>query len=152
MKKARVFAGYIVLKNINGILYPSYIQNRMNTEFIEKHLKGKIYMSQNENMYSKNSIVLNSLITENNKIDGIVMISVFHLPKNKKERLKIYKNLLKNNKSIFFILENISFLRKDDIEKIEISLIFTEPFFTKEVNSLNPLENKIFEDEKWSFI
>ena len=43
-------------------------------------------MSQNENMYSKNSIVLNSLITENNKIDGIVILSVFHLPKQKKKK------------------------------------------------------------------
>ena len=152
MKKNKVFAGYIFLKNINGILYPSYIQNRMNKEFIENHLNGKIYMSQNENMYSKNSIVLNSLITENNKIDGIVMLSVFHLPRQKKERLKIYKNLIKKKKSIFFILENLSFLKKKDIEKIENSLIFTEKFFTKEVNSLNPFENKIFKDEKWSFI
>ena len=85
MKKNKVFAGYIFLKNINGILYPSYIQNRMNKEFIENHLNGKIYMSQNENMYSKNSIVLNSLITENNKIDGIVMLSVFIFQNKKKK-------------------------------------------------------------------
>ena len=52
MKKNKVFAGYIFLKNINGILYPSYIQNKINKEYIENNLKGKIYMSQNENMYS----------------------------------------------------------------------------------------------------
>ena len=109
-------------------------------------------MSQNENMYSKNSIVLNSLVTENNKIDGIVMLSIFHLPKQKRERLKIYKNLIKKKKSIFFILENLKFLKQDDIEKIENSLIFTEPFFTREVSSLNPFEKKFFKDEKWSFI
>ena len=109
MKKNKVFAGYIFLKNINGILYPSYIQNKINKEYIENNLKGKIYMSQNENMYSKNPIVLNSLITENNKINGIVMLSVFYLPKQKKERLKIYKSLIKNKKGIYFILENLSF-------------------------------------------
>mgnify|MGYP001171873000 FL=1 len=152
MKKNKVFAGYIFLKNINGILYPSYIQNKINKEYIENNLKGKIYMSQNENMYSKNPIVLNSLITENNKINGIVMLSVFYLPKQKKERLKIYKSLIKNKKGIYFILENLSFFKKEDLKKIEESLIFTETFFTKEVRSLNSFEKKFFRDEKWSFI
>ena len=109
-------------------------------------------MSQNENMYSKNPIVLNSLITENNKINGIVMLSVFYLPKQKKERLKIYKSLIKNKKGIYFILENLSFFKKEDLKKIEESLIFTETFFTKEVRSLNSFEKKFFRDEKWSFI
>ena len=119
MKKNKVFAGYIFLKNINGILYPSYIQNKINKEYIENNLKGKIYMSQNENMYSKNPIVLNSLITENNKINGIVMLSVFYLPKQKKERLKIYKSLIKNKKFIYLILKNLIFFKKEDLKKIE---------------------------------
>ena len=152
MKKNKIFAGYICLKNINGILFPSYIQNRSNKEYIENTLNGKVHMSQNENMYSKNSIVLSSLITENNKINGIVMQSVFYLPEQKKERFKIYKNLLRKKKSIFFTLENLSFLNQSDIQKIEQSLIFTEPFFTKEVNSLNSFEKKFFINEKWSFI
>ena len=152
MKKIKTFAGYIFLKNVNGILFPSYIQNQMNKDFIEKTLKGKIHMSQNENMYSKKPIVLHSLITEKNKINGIVMPSVFYLPEQKKERFTIYKNLIIKRKSIFFILENLSFLEKKDVEKIEDSLIFTESFFTKEINNLNSYEKKNFTDKKWSFI
>jgi sporadic carbohydrate cluster protein (TIGR04323 family) len=152
MKQNKIFAGYIFLKSINGILFPSYIQNKMNKEFIENTLKGKLYMSQNENMYSKRSIVLHSLISENNKINGIVMPSVFYLPEQKKERLTIYKNLIIKKKSIFFILEKLSFLEKKDVQKIEESLIFTESFFTKQINNLTSYEKKFFIDNKWSFI
>ena len=80
------------------------------------------------------------------------MLSVFYLPKQKKERSKIYKNLIKKKKGIFFILENLSFFKKEDVQKIEESLIFTENFFTKEVRNLNSFEKKFFKDEKWSFI
>lgn len=117
MKQNKIFAGYIFLKSINGILFPSYIQNKMNKEFIENTLKGKLYMSQNENMYSKRSIVLHSLISENNKINGIVMPSVFYLPEQKKERLTIYKNLIIKKKIYIFYFRKIKFFRKKRCSK-----------------------------------
>ena len=121
MKKNKIFAGYICLKSINGILFPSYLQNKINKDIITNQLKGSLHMSQNENMYSKNSIVLNSLINEKNNISGIVMLSVFYLTNTRKERNKMYKNLLKNKKSIHCILEEIEFKKKEDEEILEES-------------------------------
>ena len=61
----------------------------MNKAFIENELNGKFYMSTNENMYSDNKIVLNSLILEKNRLSGIVMLSAFSLP----EKINVRKNL-----------------------------------------------------------
>ena len=75
--KNKVYAGYINLRPINGVIFPSYSQNQINKNFIEQNLKGKFFLSTNENMYSENDIVLNSLIKEKNKLNGVVMLSAF---------------------------------------------------------------------------
>ena len=78
MKK---IAGYLNLKPINGIIFPSYVQNQINKEFIENKLNGSFFMTTNENTYGENVIVLKTLI-KNKSISGIVMLSTFCLPDN----------------------------------------------------------------------
>ena len=78
-KIKKKYAGYISLKPINGVIFPSYIQNQTNKHFITTVLNGSFYLSTNENEYSKNRIVLNSLINDKNGIKGIVMMSAFYL-------------------------------------------------------------------------
>lgn len=152
MKKNKTFAVYISLKEINGILFPSYIQNQLCKNFIEKNLNSKIHMSQNENMYNENLIVLNSLIKEKNFINGIVTTSIFFLPRNKGERLDIFKKSIKNKKKIYFLLENLCLENKENIEEIENNYIFTNEFFTDQKNQLNDFEIKYCLNNKWSFV
>ena len=109
-------------------------------------------MSTNENEYSKSRIVLNSLINENNKIKGIVMMSAFSLPRDKNLRLQLYKNLFQKRKKMFFIFENTSIKKKGDENKIEDYLIFNTPFFTDVRSSLQKNEKKLFVNKKFSFI
>ena len=106
-RKNKLYAGYIYLKPINGVIFPSYIQNQINKNFITKNLKASFFLSTNENEYSKNRIVLNSLINEDNKLKGIVMLSAFSLPENKILRSKIYKDLFKKKKNLDLFLRII---------------------------------------------
>lgn len=152
MKKIKTYAGYICLKPINGIIFPSYAQNKTNKEFINNVLKGEFFISTNENMYSKNNIVLNSLIKEKNKISGIVMHSAFSLPQTFDERSIIYKNLIKHKKTIHFVFENFYFKSKKDIEIIENYLIFRNQFFTEIKKNLSNYEKKLYLDNNWSFV
>ena len=39
------FAGYINLKPLNGVIYPSSIQNILMKNFIENHFGGMFYLS-----------------------------------------------------------------------------------------------------------
>ena len=54
----KTFAGYINLKPINGVIFPSYAQNQINKEFIVNKLKGQFFLATNENTYGSNNIVL----------------------------------------------------------------------------------------------
>ena len=152
MKKNKIYAGYISLKPINGVIFPSYAQNQVNKKFIVEVLQGDFFMATNENMYSSNSIVLNSLIKEKNKLSGIVMLSAFSLPEKENDRNIIYNNLIKNKKSLYFIFENYVFENKKDIERIEDYLMFKNTFFTEIKNNLLNYERKFFLSKDWEYI
>ena len=137
MKK---FAGYINLKNLNGVLYPSSIQNIMMKEYIQNKLKGIFYLSPTEVLQAKFPITLKTLVGKETKVDGIVMLSSFYLPSNYKVRKKIYDDAFKMKKSIHFILDELILKSKSDIEKIEEYLIFNNPFFTSTKLNLNDNE------------
>jgi len=150
MKK--IYAGYISLKPINGVIFPSYMQNQTNKNFITNNLNSTFFLSTNENEYSENRIVLNSLINEKNKISGIVMMSAFSMPENAMLRSKIYKDLFKNKKELHFIFENYLIKKKGDEKKIEEYLIFKNEFFINLKSSLNKFERKHFVSKKGNFI
>ena len=147
MKK---IAGYLNLKPINGIIFPSYVQNQINKEFIENKLNGSFFMTTNENTYGENVIVLKTLI-KNKSISGIVMLSTFCLPDNYMLRKEIYKLIKKNKKSLHFIFEELSFKKDINENLIEDYLIFDNKFFTKKKLSISSHE-KIFINKSWQFI
>ena len=68
MKKIKRFAGYINLKPINGVLYPSSIQNILLKNYVTDFLKGKFYLSPTEVLQAQNLITLNTLISDEVKV------------------------------------------------------------------------------------
>ncbi len=147
----KTYAGYINLKAINGVIFPSYAQNQMNKDFIINKLNGQFFLATNENTYGSNNIVLVSLLKERS-ISGVVMLSVFSLPNSFNERKNIYKICLKNKKEIHFNFEDIKFKFKKDIDKIEEYLIFNNEFFTKKKSSITKFERKVFSDSSWTLV
>ena len=68
------------------------------------------------------------------------MLSSFYLPDNYLVRKKIYKEIIKTKKTIHFILDELVFSSKKDVDKIEEYLIFNDSFFTKTRLKLNDEE------------
>ena len=52
MRKKDIFAGYINLKPINGVIFPSYAQNQINKDYIVGKLGGEFFLSTNDHNYS----------------------------------------------------------------------------------------------------
>ena len=152
MKKIKRFAGYINLKPINGVLYPSSIQNILLKNYVTDFLKGKFYLSPTEVLQAQNLITLNTLISDEVKVNGIVMLSIFFLPFQKKKRDILYKRTLNNKKELHFILDEIIFKDKKDVKKIEDSLIFRNNFFTETRFKTNNFEQKIINSFRTSFV
>jgi len=141
MKKK--FAGYINLKPLNGVIYPSSIQNILMKNFIENNLGGIFYLSPTEVLQAKFSITLKTLISKETKVSGIVMLSTFLLPKSFKERESMYKKLLTSKKKMYFIFDELALENKKDIGKIENFIIFNDKHFINTKKKLNTYENLI---------
>lgn len=152
MKKIKRYAGYINLKPINGVLYPSSIQNILMKNYVTDNLKGKFYLSPTEVLQAQNPITLNTLISNEVKVDGIVMLSTFSLPLDNKKRKIIYNRALKNKKELHFILDEMVFNKIEMIENIENYLIFRNEFFTKTKNKTNNFEKNLANSSKVSFV
>ena len=152
MKKIKRFAGYINLKPINGVLYPSSIQNILMKNYVVENLKGNFYLSPTEVLQAKNSITLNTLVAKEIKVDGIVMLSTFCLPKDEKKRMILYKKARDNKKDLHFILDEIILKKETMIEEIENSLIFRNLFFTETRTNITNFEKKIINKTKVSFV
>jgi len=151
MKKK--YAGYINLKPLNGVIYPSSIQNTLMKNFIENDLKGIFYLSPTELLLAKFSITLKTLISKETSVYGIVMLSTFLLPKSYIERILIYKKLLISKKKMYFILDGLTLKNKKDIEKIEDFIIFNSKHFTDTKKKLNEYESYFMKKyQKASFV
>jgi len=151
MKKK--FAGYINLKPLNGVIYPSFIQNTLIKNFIENNLTGIFYLSPTELLLAKFSITLKTLISKETKVSGIVMLSTFLLPQSYEERVSMYKKLFISRKKMYFIFDELSLESQKDVEKIENFIIFNSSHFTDTKKKLNSYENSIMKKyKKISFV
>jgi len=147
------FAGYINLKNLNGVLYPSSIQNIMMKDYIQNVLKGIFYLSPTEVLQAKFPITLKTLLGKETKVHGVVMLSSFYLPENYLIRKKIYKDALKMKKTMHFILDELVLKTQSDVDKIEDHLIFNNHFFTSTKIKLNDNEKSFMKKfNKISFV
>ena len=142
------YAGYINLKNLNGVLYPSSMQNIMMKDFITNELKGVFYLSPTEVLLAKYPITLKTLLAKETKVSGIVMLSSFYLPDDHQIRQKIYQESIKNKKSLYFILDELVFKNNKDIDTIETFLMFNNNFFTDIKKKLQLHEDEIVKINK----
>tara|TARA_B100000989_G_C19532870_1_gene471153 strand:+ start:876 stop:1325 length:450 start_codon:yes stop_codon:yes gene_type:complete len=143
-------SGYINLRQFNGSTLSSTLQNLVMRDFCIKN--GFTFnISPSEFIFNNSYTQLNSLLNSKS-ISGVVMCSIFMLPKNIKERLKLYKLANKNKKKMYFVFEKISVLKLKDFNQIE-ELFFMRSIFKK--NSDKILDKKYQKNlkvqKKWSF-
>ena len=143
MKK---FAGYINLKKLNGVIYPSSMQNIIMKDFVQSTLKAKFYLSPTEVLQAKFPITLKTLVGKETSINGIVMLSSFYLPESFEVRKKIYDSIFKMKKTIHFILDELVLKKPKDVDIVEEYLIFNNPFFTETRVKLNDYEKNFMKN------
>ena len=110
--------GYIFSRPFMGERVPQNIQNLVIRDFCEKN--NLLYnLSATEYLMPKSYKVLDQVINELKKLDGIIAYSIFQLPIDNKKRYKVLNQIIKKNKKFYFALENMKLVNKKDLEKIE---------------------------------
>ena len=114
MKKLK---GYIFSREFNGNLIPQKIQNIILRDYSQKNNYNFI-MSSVEYSMKNCYFVLEGLVKNLKKYDGIVAYSIFQMPLDQKKRIKIYKEFIKKNKELHFALEDVV-LSKNNLNNID---------------------------------
>lgn len=112
------FRGYIFSREIESNFIPQRVQNLVVKDYCDRN---NIFFKLSATEYKMKNcyLMFNSVMKEIEKIDGIVFYSLFMLPDNQKDRFKIYKKIISNEKKLHFALEEIQLNSKKDIQKIE---------------------------------
>lgn len=143
-------SGYINLRPFNGSTLSSTLQNVVMRDFCIKN-GFNFNISPSEFIFNNSYTQLNSLLNSKS-ILGVVMCSIFMLPKNIEERLILYKLANKNKKKMYFVFEKISVLKPIDFNQIEELFSMRSIFKT---NSDKILDKKYLKNLKvkknWSF-
>tara|TARA_Y100000591_G_C21791975_1_gene677091 strand:- start:249 stop:671 length:423 start_codon:yes stop_codon:yes gene_type:complete len=116
MKKK--FRGYIFSRPFFGERAPQHVQNLVIKDYCEQ--KDYLFLlSFTEYRMSNSTLMLQSLLKDLKKIDGIVFFSLFQLPENQSFRMKLLKKILKQKKEIHFAVEKIIFNNESQLELVE---------------------------------
>lgn len=111
------YKGYISSRDCFGTYFPQKIQNIVIRDYCKKK-KINYELSSAEYTMKNSYLVLNEIIKDMKKIDGIIAFSIFQLPTEKKKRNEILEKILKKNKKISFVLESFSVNTLKDIKKL----------------------------------
>ena len=112
------FRGYIFSRTIDGSFIPHRVQNLVIKDYCQRK-KLFFKLSATEYKMKDSYIMLNAVLKELNKIDGVVFYSVFMLPEDSRLRKKIYNLFLKSKKNLHFALEEIVLKNLTSLKEIE---------------------------------
>lgn len=115
MKKK--FRGYISSRKCLGTFFPQRVQNIVIRDFC--NINNLDYLLSSAEYSMNNSyFVFKEIIKSIKNIDGIVAFSIFQLPEDLKNRIKLLNLVINKKKHIFFALERISVKKKNDFKRV----------------------------------
>jgi len=115
MKKVR---GYNFSRSFMGERVPQHVQNIVIKDFCKKN-KLNFLLSATEYSMPNSFYILKDLVNNLNGIYGVVAYSLFQMPDDEMERVKMFKKIIKKRKKIFFACENLTLSNLDDINRLE---------------------------------
>ena len=114
MKKVK---GYNFSRNFMGERVPQHVQNIVIKDFCNKN-NLNLQLSVTEHVMKDSFLIFYELMNNINNLHGIVSYSLFLMPENDYERIKIFKKVIKK-KVIYFAVENMKLENISDLEKID---------------------------------
>lgn len=125
MSALNVCRGYISSRPFGGNWVPQHIQNIIIRDYCNK--KGFHYMlSAAEYAVPNCYMVLEEMITEANRLFGIVLYSIYQLPKNEKRRLLLCNAILDTGCRIYSSVEDIRIKNDSDLQSVNMILNVNE--------------------------
>ena len=112
------FRGYVTSRPFFSNRVPQHVQNIVIRDYCVRH--GVEYLlSATEYAMPACYMMLEDAMNELGQIDGLVMYSIFLLPRRQSRRLQVYDKVLAAGASLHGAVENIALNTQADIQIIE---------------------------------
>lgn len=112
------YRGYIASRDVNGNTVPQRVQNLVVRDYARnKNLAFKL--SAAEYIMNNCHMILEDVLGELPKLEGVIMYSLFMLPNDKKRRRATLERIVDQGCVLHAALENLSVRTHDDIARIE---------------------------------
>ena len=129
MSKKLGYRGYISSRPIRGTSFPHRVQNLVVRDYADR--KELVYkLSATEYAISGCYMMLSGLLEELVTLEGIILFSLFILPKRQEKRLNIYHQIITQGLQLHAALEDMILSQEDDINEFEdmIKVVNTLPY------------------------
>ena len=114
----RGYQGYVTSRSFQGQRVPQHIQNLVIRDYCKNN--GMTYLlSGTEYAIPGSTMILKQILNSLEQLDGIVFYSLFQLPENTQDRIKIYQKVIACNKSIHFAVETLMLNEEQDCHRLE---------------------------------
>lgn len=112
------YRGYVTSRPFGGLQIPVPVQALVLRDYCARN--GYMYkLHANENVFQNSYMVLEGMIQELDRYEGLLATSMFMMPKRPERRRRIYETVLKHGASLHFVLEDMIVRKLSDIEPIE---------------------------------
>jgi len=114
--------GYIGARPLNGNRTPQHVQNIVIRDYARR--KNLHYLlSAAEHTMPGSYMILEDLLDELPRLNGIICYSIFMLPPDDRRRRDIYDRVLREGCELHAAVEELAITSKDDIQSVEDILL-----------------------------
>jgi len=114
--------GYIGARPLNGSRTPQHVQNIVIRDYARR--KNLQYLlSAVEHIMPGSYMILEDLLDELPRLNGIICYSIFMLPPDERRRREVYDRVLREGCNLHAAVEEIAIASNDDIGAVEDILL-----------------------------
>ena len=114
--------GYIGARPLNGSRSPQHVQNIVIRDYARR--KNLQYLlSAVEHIMPGSYMVLEDILDELPRLNGLILYSIFMLPPEEVRRREIYERVLREGCDLHAAVEEISLSSRNDIQAVEDILL-----------------------------
>lgn len=112
------YRGYVSCREFGGFRIPVPVQTIVLREYCARN--GFVYkLHVNENEFPHSYMVLDGMLNELDGLEGILMFSMFMLPKRAQRRMTVYERVFRAGAELHLVLENFAIRKPADVRPVE---------------------------------
>jgi sporadic carbohydrate cluster protein (TIGR04323 family) len=113
------FRGYIGSRGYFGDRTPQHVQNLVIRDFCSRN-GYRFLLSATEYAMPSCYMILEDLIREAPKLDGIVCYSIFMMPMRRARRMDVVSRIFEAGATLHGALENVDIRNRDELDRLDL--------------------------------